>query len=271
MQTPHLSLVLDDFERSGKLNVSIEDVRSVLPGVSSVGLSKALYRQQQRGRLVHLSRGSGHWLIVPLQHSTTGAPPLESWLNRYLQKMLKIPYYVGLLSAAETYGSSPYAVMVTQVMVKEKRRPVFVGRYELQFHTRINIEQMPTQWHETPDGRFKVSTPELTVLDIIQCASRLGGMARVHEVLRGLWSSCTPDGFAQTLDALQGIPLAQRLGTLMSLDGQEQLLPAVRCWLRGKTTRSLSLENAASKAEAVPDFNAEFKVWLPPRLQEANS
>jgi predicted transcriptional regulator of viral defense system len=270
--SPHLSQVLNAFERSGKLNISIKDMRAALPEVSDEGLSKALYRQQQQGRLAHLSRGSGHWLIVPLQHTTSGAPPLEIWLDRYMSRTLEIPYYVGLLSAAESYGASPYAVMVTQVMVTERRRPVRVGRHELLFHTRINIGQMPTQWHETPDGRFKVSTPELTVLDIIQRETMLGGMARVRAVLRELWASCTRPGFRQALDAVQSVPSAQRLGALLTLDSQKKLLPAVTRWLHGKTLRTVSLESGASADDANHSaLNADFKVRLPAHLQEANS
>ena len=89
-------------------------------------MRQALYRKQARGRLVRLSRGSGLWRIVPLRYALVGAPPLETWLDRYLSKTLHIPYYVGLLSAAETYGASPYAGMVTQVMTVKSRRPITV-------------------------------------------------------------------------------------------------------------------------------------------------
>jgi hypothetical protein len=91
-------------------------------------------------------------------HAESGAPPLEAWLHQYISAPLEVPYYVGLLSAAETYGIAPYAVTVTQVMVPMQRRPVTVGRQQLAFHTRTNITAMPTQWHETPEGRFRVPT-----------------------------------------------------------------------------------------------------------------
>jgi len=123
-----LSAILDSAERAGKLNLRTEDIRAALPDVSAEALRQALYRQQQRGRLIRLSRGSGHWLIVPLQHAASGAPPLETWLDRYLSKTLGIPYYVALLSAAETYGASPYAVMATQVMVPQHRLSITVDR-----------------------------------------------------------------------------------------------------------------------------------------------
>jgi hypothetical protein len=151
--TRSLSAVLDAAESSGKLNLRMEEIQAALPDLSAEALRQALHRQQRRGRLIRLSRGSGHWLIVPLRHAAVGAPPLETWLDRYLSKTLGIPYYMALLSAAELYGASPYAVMVTQVMVAERRRPITVGRHELVFRTRARIEHMPHARIDRPRSR----------------------------------------------------------------------------------------------------------------------
>lgn len=265
-----LSAVLDAAERAGKLNLRTEDIASALPGVGPEALRQALHRQQRRGRLVRLSRGSDHWLIVPLQHAAAGAPPLETWLDRYLTKTLGTPYYVALLSAAETYGASPYAVMVTQVIVPERRRPITVGRHEVVFHTRARIEHMPTRWHETPDGRFKVSTPELTALELVQRETLIGGMARVRAVLQALWDACTAVGLSEALEALQQVPTAQRLGALLAQDGQGALAAQVASWLGDKPLRIVSLEGGQASITST-GFDAAFKVRLPADSQSANA
>ena len=265
-----LSAVLDAAERSGTLNLRTEDIRAALPSVGAQALRQALLRQQRRGRLIRLSRGSDHWLIVPLQYAAAGAPPMEIWLDRYLGKTLGIPYYVALLSAAEIHGASPYAVMVTQVMVAERRRPITVGRHRVVFHTCARIERMPTRWHETPDGRFKVATPELTALDLVRREALVGGMARVREVLHGLWNACTPQGLSQALEALQEVPTAQRLGALLNLDGQDALASSVADWLRGRLLRVVSLEDGrAPGTSAVID--ALFKVRFAPDQGSASA
>jgi predicted transcriptional regulator of viral defense system len=265
-----LSDVLDAAERAGKLNLRTDDIRRALPHVSAEALRQALLRQQRRGRLIRLSRGSDHWLIVPLQYAAAGAPPLETWLDRYLRKTLGVLYYVALLSAAEIYGASPYAVMVTQVMVPERRRPITVGRHEVVFHTRSQIEHMPTRWHETPDGRFKVGTPELTALELVQRETAAGGMARVREVLRALWPSCTPRGLSEALEALQEVPTAQRLGVVLALDDQDALASDVLKWLRDKQLRIVPLENGQTP-DASSQVDAEFKVRLPADLRSAGT
>lgn len=263
---PHLSDVLNACERIGKLNVRGEELRASLPDASPEALRKALYRQQQAGRVVHLSRGSDHWLIVPLQYAVVGSPPLEAWLDTYLRKTLGTPYYVGLLSAAEAYGASPYAVMVTQVMVESKRRPITVGRHELVFHACARIEAMPARWHESADGRFKVSTPELTVLDLIQREKTLGGMSRVREVLHALWPHCAPEGLVDALEAMRSVPVAQRLGALLALDEQTTLRAPLLHWLRNKPTRLIALEGVLPQSgERTDSTNADFKVWVPPQ------
>ena len=271
MLTPSpLSAVLDEAERSGKLNLSTQDIRRALPHLSEEALRQALRRQQQRGRLVRLSRGSGHWLIVPLQYAVVGAPPLEVWLDRYMSKTLGVPYYVSLLSAAEIYGASPYAVMCTQVMVPKRRLSISVGRHDVVFLTRTKTENMPTRWHETPDGRFKVGTPELIALELVERATLVGGIARVREVLRELWAACTPEGMVEAMDALMGIPTAQRLGVLLALDGQSVLASQVAVWLRDKPQRIIPLEHGQTQA-VPPVADATFSVRLPALLGSANA
>ena len=265
-----LTAVLDAAERAGKLNLRTDDIRRALPHVSQEALRQALYRQQRRGRLIRLSRGSDHWLIVPLQYAAAGAPPLETWLDRYMSKTLGLPYYVALLSAAETYGASPYAVMVTQVMVPNRRRPITVGRHEIVFHTRSRIEHMPTRWHETPDGRLKVSTPELTALELVRRETASGGMSRVREVLRALWPSCTPRGLSEALEALQEVPTAQRLGALLALDDQDALASSVRKWLGDKPLRIVPLEGGQT-SDTSSGVDIAFKVRLPADLHSANA
>lgn len=265
-----LSAVLDAAERVGKLNLRTQEIHTALPSTSAQALRQALHRQQKRGRLILLSKGSGHWLIVPLQYANAGAPPLETWLDRYLSKTLGIPYYIALLSAAETYGVSPYAVMVTQVMVPERRRPITVGRNTLTFHTHAQVAHMPTQWHETPEGRFKISTPELTMLELVRREARLGGMARIHEVLRGLRQACAPAGLTKALEALHDVPAAQRLGAMLALDEQDALASSISNWLQGKHLRIVPLEsNQALGASSV--VNTAFKVRLPAAMEIANT
>ncbi len=269
MRSP-LSTVLDAAERGGGLNLRTADIAQALPGVSADALRQALHRQQRKGRIVKASRGSEHWVIVPLQDASAGAPPLETWLDAYLSKTLGLPYYVGLLSAAEVYGASPQAVMVTQVMVPKARRPVQVGRHRLVFFERSRIPDMPTAWHETPYGRFKVSTPALAALELVARQQMAGGIARVMEVLQGLIPGITSDGLSAALGALGEIPTVQRVGVLLIRAKQPDLADLVAAWLENKRTRRIALSPGATDT-GPSSLDVRFKVLVPDALQQANT
>lgn len=265
-----LSAVLDAAESRGKLNLRTADIAQALPGVSADALRQALHRQQRKGRIVRASRGSQHWVIIPLQDASAGAPPLESWLDAYLSKTLGLPYYVGLLSAAEVYGASPQAVMVTQVMVPKARRPMQVGRHRLVFLARSRAADMPTAWHETPQGRFKVSTPAITALELVARQQTAGGISRVMEVLQGLLPDITKDGLSAALDALDEIPTAQRIAALFMRVNHPDLADLVATWLGTKRTRRIPLSPEATDAGPCT-LDARFKVRVPDTLQPANT
>jgi predicted transcriptional regulator of viral defense system len=265
-----LVAVLDAAERSGKLNLRTADIAQALPGVSADALRQALHRQQRKGRIISASRGSEHWVIVPLQDASAGAPPLETWLDAYLSKTLGLPYYVALLSAAEVYGASPQAVMVTHVMVPKARRPVEVGRHKLVFFERSRIPEMPVAWHETTHGRFKVSSPALTALELVARQQMAGGIARVMEVLQGLMPEITNKGLRVALDALDEIPTAQRVGVLLNLASQPDLADHVATWLDTKRTRRIALSPGSSDTGPFT-LDARFKVLVPDTIQQANS
>ena len=269
VQSP-LTNVLDAAERSGKLNLRTADIALALPGVSPDALRQALHRQQRKGRIVRASRGSQHWVIVPLQDASAGAPPLETWLDAYLSKTLGVPYYVGLLSAAEVYGASPQAVMVTQVISSGVRRPVQVGRHRLIFLKCVRVSDMPTRWIETPHGCFKVSTPELTALDLVSRQQMSGGIARVAEILQTLVADMTAQGLTTALDAAQETPSAQRLGALLAQMGQIFLANLVADWLGTRRTRRIPVTMDGA-TQGPSTLNTRFKVNMPDTLIPANT
>jgi len=273
VQSP-LANLLDASERSGKLNLRTADIAQALPGISADALRQALRRQQRKGRIARTSRGSTHWVIVPLQDAASGAPPLETWLDMYLSKTLGVPYYVSLLSAAEAYGASPQAVMVTQVMTSQARRPVQVGRHRLVFFKSARIAALPTRWHATPHGRFRVSTPELTALDLVARQQAAGGIARVIEVLQSLATQMTADGLTLALNAALETPTAQRLGAILVQQGQPTLANQVSAWLDTRRTRRIPLtphSDAHSDEHNASTRGSPFKVNMPDTLEPANT
>jgi predicted transcriptional regulator of viral defense system len=266
-----LAEFVDNAERRGQLNIHVDDIRATYPAMSEVALTHALMRLRRKGRIVQVSKGSGHWLVVPLQQADFGAPPVEAWLDSYLSGSLKLPYYLALLSAAEIHGSSPYAVMVTQVMVPKPRRRVELGRIVVDFHARSNIPAVPTQWYSTMHGRVLVSTPEMTACDLVEHQAQVGGIGRVRATLEGLYTAFTVRGLRRLLDADIPSPTLQRLGALLIEAKKLRLAKTLSIGLlRRPPVRVIPMELGA---EITPkgDIDHSFKVWTPATLERSSA
>ena len=111
-----------------------------------------------------------------------GAPPAIWWLQDYFN-WLGRPYYLALQSAASEFGSNPQALQVTQVMTDRPFRAIKVGRVQVRFFVKSNIKQTPTQQLPQAPAPLCISTPEATVFDLVQYATRIGGIDRAAETI----------------------------------------------------------------------------------------
>ncbi len=75
-------------------------------GLSAEAVKKALHRLAKRQRIAKIK--DYFYAIVPLEYQAAGAPP-ATWFVGDLMKAMKLPYYIGLLSAAAMHGAVPSA------------------------------------------------------------------------------------------------------------------------------------------------------------------
>ena len=77
-------------------------------------------------------------MIVPLEYRIPGSPPV-SWYIHDLMAAMKLPYYVGLLSAAAIHGSAHHHPQVFQVITDRPVRPILTGRAKIEFFVSKSI------------------------------------------------------------------------------------------------------------------------------------
>ena len=207
-----LSQWMTDLLSAGRVVFSLEEARREL-GIGRGAFLDAAERLQRRGHLIRPRRGS--YVIVPPQYLAWGAPP-PSWYIDDLMRFEDCSYYVGLLKAAELHGATHQAVMEFQV-VSDKRFPkIQLGRSVIAFYFRNEFEAIAAGVadHKTDAGRMKVSSPELTALDLVRYPHAAVGLDNIVTVLADL---------GDTLDATQLVLLSsgfersvsQRLGYLL--------------------------------------------------------
>ena len=72
---------------------------------------------------------------------------------------LTLPYYAGLLTAAEYHGAAHQRPQEFQVLVEKARRRIECGNVRVGFFVRKNLRRVPTQTLNTRRGFIVVSTP----------------------------------------------------------------------------------------------------------------
>jgi hypothetical protein len=201
--------------------------------VKETGLSSTAAKNQLRrlsDRVVRPARKHQFFLIVTPEHRSNGAPPADWWLDDYF-KWLGHPYYLALQSAAASYGSSPQALQVTQVMTDTPRREITVGRLRVAFFVKRGIERTPIQPLGNAYAPLNVSTPEATAFDLVRYASRIGGIGRAVETLSPLLPLMRISEMKRMVEVENETSTAQRLGYIIETAGKEKLAEAIHIWL----------------------------------------
>nr|WIE94397.1 type IV toxin-antitoxin system AbiEi family antitoxin [Mesorhizobium sp. WSM4875] len=189
----------------------------------------AAERLQRRKQL--LSPRQGFYVVVPPQFASWGAPP-PSWYIDALMRHENQAYYVGLLKAAELHGATHQAVMEFQVVAAKRLPKIRAGRNLVVFYYRKDLAAVEAgiQEHKTDTGMMKVSSPELTALDLLRYPQAAGGIDHIATVLADLGSKIDGEKLAALAQAAER-PVIQRVGYLLDRLGHggraEQMLAAL--------------------------------------------
>jgi predicted transcriptional regulator of viral defense system len=220
-------------------------------GINRGALLDAAERLQRRGQLIRPRRG--FYVIVPPQHFMMGAPPPE-WYIDALMRHENRPYYVGLLTAAVAHGASHQAVMEFQVVTNKLLPDIEAGRTRIVFSYRKDVAAVSAgiEDRKTPSGTMKLSSPELTALDLVRYPHRGAGLDNIATVLSELAERSQPKKLA-TLSGAFEKAVVQRLGHLLGRLGRAQIAQAMLTTLSAR--RPLSWVELDPKQAGDPDLS----------------
>src|SRR5687768_5785413 len=102
---------------AGRYHFSSQEARAAL-GVSPAATKLALNRLAKQKLVASPARG--FYVIVPPEYQTLGCLPADQFIPA-LMKREKLPYYVGLLTAAQYHGAAHQRPQEFQVVVEERR------------------------------------------------------------------------------------------------------------------------------------------------------
>jgi predicted transcriptional regulator of viral defense system len=227
-QRTALSSYLTSLLSTGRVVFSREEAQEAL-GVNPGAFLDAAERQQHKQHLISPRRG--FYVIVPPQYLAWGAPPPQ-WYIDDLMRHEGRPYHVGLLKAAELHGATHQAVMEFQVITDKRLPTIRAGRAAITFHYRKDMAAVSAgiEDRKTDTGRMKMSSVELTVLDLVRYPHAAGGLDNITTVIGDLAERIAAVKLA-TLSAAFERSVIQRLGYLLDRFAHPELAEALHAVL----------------------------------------
>lgn len=197
----------------GKLTFSIEKLEMKLPEYSQIAIKRSLSRLTEKEKIVSVHKG--FYVIVSPEYSSWKILPPSLFIDG-LMKYLDRPYYTGLLSAAAFYGASHQSPQEFFVFTNfPVMRPTKKKGIKINYISKAEIPGHLLEDKKTETGYLKVSSPELTAVDVVQYQKRIGGLNRAAAVLEELAETLDVGKFNRDFLSETQTSVIQRLGYLL--------------------------------------------------------
>lgn len=151
---------------------------------SETSIQSQLSYAIQKGDIIPLRHH--FYLIIPPRYSKFGKLPIELYVNS-LFDFLDRNYYVGLYSAAKSYGAGHQQIQ-KEYFFHNKAPLLSISKnaINLDFFTVSNWPKKNIASKKGDAGMYNISSPCLTAVDLIYHQTKIGGLNRMLSVLEEL-------------------------------------------------------------------------------------
>ncbi len=199
----------------GKMSFSLAQLKKELHGHSEIAIKRSLDRLSKKGAILSIHKG--YYLIIPAQYASRGVLPPQLFIDG-LMKYLERSYYVGLLSAAAMHGAAHqqpqefYVITTSPAMRSTHKKSI-----KINYITKSIIPDKYLDQKKTETGYIKVSSPELTALDLFRYEKHVGGLNRIGTILNELTEAFQIERINHELIKLSSASSIQRLGYILDI------------------------------------------------------
>lgn len=236
---------LEKLRSIGQLSFTLEQAQRDLK-TSKTNIWAAIYRMKKQGKL--FSPVQGFYIIIPPEYHLLGCLPADE-LIPLLMTHLGQKYYACLLTAAKYHGAAHQKPAVFQVFVdKRMKGELKCGQVKIEFFYKKAIQDLPTNDIKVYTGYLKISSAELTAIDIISNVNRSGGLNNVATIFSELIESIDPQKLIDLAKQLEATISLQRIGyileqlTPMEEEAKKSIIEAIQLYLSTKRITFIPLE-----------------------------
>ncbi|MBN1637417.1 MAG: type IV toxin-antitoxin system AbiEi family antitoxin [Ignavibacteriales bacterium] len=180
---------------------------------SEIALKRELSRLVEKKQLINLRKG--FYLIIPPRYSNFGILPIELYIDK-LFNYLKRDYYIAFYSAAKYHSAShqqiqkEYVITSLPPVYNINKKSINVNIFNASNWPKKNIIK-----RKSDAGYFNISSPVLTLIDLVHFHRRLGGLSRILLIIKELTESLTKNDISDLLSWYPHKSTIQRTGYLL--------------------------------------------------------
>lgn len=198
---------------------SLDEIANATTG-SPNSLKFELHRLSEKGDIVNLRKG--FYLIITPRYSSAKKLPIQLYCEK-LFNHLNRNYYVGLFSAAKFHGASHQQIQRDYLIIeKPKFIDISKNTIDIRFFTTTNWSEKNIQQKRSDAGIFNISSPALTIVDLIHHQTKLGGINRMLATTEELTEELTKSDLLELLTWYPNKSTLQRFGFLLEELGIKQ-------------------------------------------------
>lgn len=250
LQYNYLEDFINKIRSVGRYSFSLAEIKQQFD-TSDKAISQNLYRLKTKKQVAQIRKG--FYAIITPEYSHQGMIPPTLFIDDLMQSLNK-RYYIGLLSAAALHGAAHQQPMEFFVITeKPALRKINTKKLKIIFYVKKDWADEDIINKKTDSGNIKVSTPELTALDLLYYNNNIG-INNTATVLKELMTEIKPAELTKTAKRYPQVAAIQKLGYLLDKEiGNEKLADALSKALSSKIIFPVALSSQKSKAAAVDE------------------
>jgi len=183
-------------------------------GKGKTALVRELDRLIEKNEVINLRQG--YYLILTPRYSSFGKLPINLYIHK-LFDYLGRNYYLGFYSAAKVYGASHQQAQRDYVMTQApKLLDIQKLAIDIRFLTSSVWPKNNIISKKSDAGIYHISSPALTLADLVRYQNKLGGINRMLSTIEELLEEVTQNDLEDLLEWYDHKATLQRLGYLIS-------------------------------------------------------
>ena len=172
---------------------------------------------------------------------------------------LKVPYYLGLLSASAFHGSAHQQPQQCQIVSTKIIRNIKLEKITINFFYRTRFTGEFIIKKKVQTGSINVSNPEHTAIDLIHFSNKIGGLDRAATVLKEMAILLNKSALLKIVEAEGDISCSQRLGWLLEKESGEKY-NSLAAWIKKQDPFFIKLNPSLTSKGSYKD--ARWRLWI---------